>query len=318
MRELTADLLVGRLVDWGVDTVFGLPADSADGVVEAFRRLGDQIRLVLVHHEEAAALMAAGYAKVDRAGRGLPGHLRPGGAAAAGRPVRRQARPPAGPGHHREPGDPAARHQLPAGAGPGDGVRRRRRLQRPGQRARADPGRGRHRDRPRPGPGHGLPHHLPAGPGGHRGRDQPVDADHPDRDPANGPAVHRRPRGPARRRPAPGGRRAQPGQPGRPAGRGGRPGGQGGAAGGGRRGRRAGGQVPARQGGCPRRPPVHHRLHRRARDPAVRAGPGRRRHPPAGRDQLPVGGQRARPCSGQGRPDRDRPGPAWAAPAPPR
>ena len=36
MRELTADLLVGRLVDWGVDTVFGLPADRADGVVEAF------------------------------------------------------------------------------------------------------------------------------------------------------------------------------------------------------------------------------------------------------------------------------------------
>ena len=63
MRELTADLLVGRLVDWGVDTVFGLPADRADGVVEAFSRLGDRIRLVLVHHEEAAALMAAGYAK---------------------------------------------------------------------------------------------------------------------------------------------------------------------------------------------------------------------------------------------------------------
>jgi pyruvate dehydrogenase (quinone) len=63
VRELTADLLVGRLVDWGVDTVFGLPADSADGVMEAFGRLGDRIRLVLVHHEEAAALMAAGYAK---------------------------------------------------------------------------------------------------------------------------------------------------------------------------------------------------------------------------------------------------------------
>jgi pyruvate dehydrogenase (quinone)/pyruvate oxidase len=63
VRELTAELLVGRLVDWGIDTVFGLPADSADGVVEAFSRHGDRIRLVLVHHEEAAALMAAGYAK---------------------------------------------------------------------------------------------------------------------------------------------------------------------------------------------------------------------------------------------------------------
>ena len=63
MREFTANLLVGRLVDWGVDTVFGLPADRADGVVEAFSRLDDRIRLVLVHHEEAAALMASGYAK---------------------------------------------------------------------------------------------------------------------------------------------------------------------------------------------------------------------------------------------------------------
>jgi len=63
VRELTANLLVDRLVDWGVDTVFGLPADRADGVVEAFARHGDRIRLVLVHHEEAAALMAAGYAK---------------------------------------------------------------------------------------------------------------------------------------------------------------------------------------------------------------------------------------------------------------
>jgi len=63
VRELVADLLVGRLVDWGVDTVFGLPADGDDGVVEAFGRRRDRIRLVRVHHEEAAGLMASGYAK---------------------------------------------------------------------------------------------------------------------------------------------------------------------------------------------------------------------------------------------------------------
>jgi pyruvate dehydrogenase (quinone) len=62
VRELVADLLVGRLVDWGVDTVFGLPADE-DGVVDAFARRRDRIRLVRVHHEEAAGLMASGYAK---------------------------------------------------------------------------------------------------------------------------------------------------------------------------------------------------------------------------------------------------------------
>jgi pyruvate dehydrogenase (quinone) len=63
VRELVADLLVGRLVDWGVDTVFGLPADGDDGVVETFGRRRDRIRLVRVHHEEAAGLMASGYAK---------------------------------------------------------------------------------------------------------------------------------------------------------------------------------------------------------------------------------------------------------------
>jgi len=63
VRELVADLLVGRLVDWGVDTVFGLPADGDDGVIGAFERRHDRIRLVRVHHEEAAGLMASGYAK---------------------------------------------------------------------------------------------------------------------------------------------------------------------------------------------------------------------------------------------------------------
>ena len=63
MKEFAADLLVGRLVDWGVDTVFGRPGDGDDGVLAAFDRLADRIRLVLVHHEEAAALMASGYAK---------------------------------------------------------------------------------------------------------------------------------------------------------------------------------------------------------------------------------------------------------------
>ena len=63
MREFVSELLIDRLVDWGVDTVFGLPGDGADGVLGVFRRRADRIRLVLVHHEEAAAFMATGYAK---------------------------------------------------------------------------------------------------------------------------------------------------------------------------------------------------------------------------------------------------------------
>jgi pyruvate dehydrogenase (quinone) len=63
METIAAELLVERLVAWGVDTVFGLPGDGINGVMEALRRHQDKIRFVLVHHEEAAAFMATGYAK---------------------------------------------------------------------------------------------------------------------------------------------------------------------------------------------------------------------------------------------------------------
>src|ERR671931_1310630 len=63
MRELAADLLVGRLVDWGVDTVFCRPGPDDGGVLAAFARFAGRIRLVVVRHEEVAALMASGYAK---------------------------------------------------------------------------------------------------------------------------------------------------------------------------------------------------------------------------------------------------------------
>jgi pyruvate dehydrogenase (quinone)/pyruvate oxidase len=43
--------------------VFGLPGDGINGIMEGLRRHQDKIRFVLVHHEEAAAFMATGYAK---------------------------------------------------------------------------------------------------------------------------------------------------------------------------------------------------------------------------------------------------------------
>jgi pyruvate dehydrogenase (quinone) len=63
MATTSADVLVDRLIDWGVDTVFGLPGDGINGVMEALRKRQDQIRFVHVRHEEAAAFMACGYAK---------------------------------------------------------------------------------------------------------------------------------------------------------------------------------------------------------------------------------------------------------------
>jgi pyruvate dehydrogenase (quinone) len=63
MAAIAAEVLVARLADWGVDTVFGLPGDGINGIMEGLRRNSDKVRFVLVHHEEAAALMATAYAK---------------------------------------------------------------------------------------------------------------------------------------------------------------------------------------------------------------------------------------------------------------
>jgi pyruvate dehydrogenase (quinone) len=58
-----SDLLVERLIEWGVDTVFGLPGDGINGVFEALRKHKEQIRFIHVRHEESAAFMACAYAK---------------------------------------------------------------------------------------------------------------------------------------------------------------------------------------------------------------------------------------------------------------
>ena len=63
-RNRTAsDQLVERLIEWGIDAVFGLPGDGINGVMEALRMHADQIRFVHVRHEETAALAACAYGK---------------------------------------------------------------------------------------------------------------------------------------------------------------------------------------------------------------------------------------------------------------
>jgi pyruvate dehydrogenase (quinone) len=63
MAKTTADLVIERLVDWGVDTIFGLPGDGVNGLFEALRTRQEKIRFIQVRHEEAAAFAACGYAK---------------------------------------------------------------------------------------------------------------------------------------------------------------------------------------------------------------------------------------------------------------
>src|ERR1700743_3805994 len=58
-----SDVLVNRLIAWGVATIFGLPGDGINGGMESLRKAQDKIRFIHVRHEESAAFMACAYAK---------------------------------------------------------------------------------------------------------------------------------------------------------------------------------------------------------------------------------------------------------------
>ena len=66
MAETVADMLVDRLISWGVDTIFGFPGDGVNGIFEALRKQEKSIRFIQVRHEEAAAFAACAYAKYKR------------------------------------------------------------------------------------------------------------------------------------------------------------------------------------------------------------------------------------------------------------
>lgn len=66
MAKTVADMLVERLIDWGVDTIFGFPGDGINGIFEALRTNQEKIKFIQVRHEEAAAFAAVGYAKYTR------------------------------------------------------------------------------------------------------------------------------------------------------------------------------------------------------------------------------------------------------------
>src|SRR5438045_2796645 len=62
MPKTTSDLIIERLLEWGVDTCLGLCGDQINGFFESLRT-HPGMRFVHVRHEEAAALAAVGYAK---------------------------------------------------------------------------------------------------------------------------------------------------------------------------------------------------------------------------------------------------------------
>lgn len=66
MATKTADYLISRLRDWGVERIFGYPGDGINSVYGALNRAnreGSGPEFVLARHEEMAAFEATGYAK---------------------------------------------------------------------------------------------------------------------------------------------------------------------------------------------------------------------------------------------------------------
>ncbi len=63
MAQTAADVIVETILAWGVDTIFGIPGDGVNGIIESLRKRQDKIRFIQTRHEESAAFMACGYAK---------------------------------------------------------------------------------------------------------------------------------------------------------------------------------------------------------------------------------------------------------------
>lgn len=63
MSKTVGDFVFERLVQWGVERVFGYPGDGINGITTALGRQ-DKVDFIQVRHEEEAAFMASGHAKL--------------------------------------------------------------------------------------------------------------------------------------------------------------------------------------------------------------------------------------------------------------
>lgn len=63
MAKTVGDFVLQRLGTWGVKRIFGYPGDGINGIVSALGRT-DEFEFVQVRHEEEAAFMASGHAKL--------------------------------------------------------------------------------------------------------------------------------------------------------------------------------------------------------------------------------------------------------------
>jgi len=63
LAELVADFVLRRLVEWGVDRIYGYPGDGINAFLGALDRAGGRPEFIQARHEEMAAFMACGHAK---------------------------------------------------------------------------------------------------------------------------------------------------------------------------------------------------------------------------------------------------------------
>ena len=59
----TAHLILNRLIEWGIERVYGYPGDGINGLIGAFHEVGDRLEFIQCRHEEIASFAATAHAK---------------------------------------------------------------------------------------------------------------------------------------------------------------------------------------------------------------------------------------------------------------
>ncbi|HEY6978126.1 MAG TPA: thiamine pyrophosphate-requiring protein [Chitinophagaceae bacterium] len=63
MAKTVADFTINRLMEWGIERIFGYPGDGINGLIGSISRTKGKFDFIQVRHEEMAAFMACGHAK---------------------------------------------------------------------------------------------------------------------------------------------------------------------------------------------------------------------------------------------------------------
>ncbi len=63
MSKTASDYLIQRLLDWGIQRIYGYPGDGINGILGALERAEERMQFIQTRHEEMAAFMACAHAK---------------------------------------------------------------------------------------------------------------------------------------------------------------------------------------------------------------------------------------------------------------